>query len=57
MREIKEKIILLLYRIFPQRRIQYEKEEFSDLNNEHKFLKGIKGSDKIRVAKHLERQL
>ena len=57
MGEIRIRIISFLYRLFPQKRIQWEKEEFSKINNEHKFLKGVEGSDKIKLAKHLERQL
>ena len=57
MGELKRKIIMLLYRLFPQKTVQYNKEEFSEINNEHKLLKGVKGSDKIKVALHLERKL
>jgi hypothetical protein len=57
MGEFKRKIVLFLFRLFPQKAIQYNKEEFSEINDEHKLLKGVKGSDKIKVALHLERKL
>ena len=57
MGEIKRKIISLLYRLFPQKEIQLNKEEFSEINEEHKFLKGLRGPDKIKVAKHLDRKI
>jgi hypothetical protein len=57
MGQLKLRITAFLYRIFPQKQIQFEKEEFSEINKEHKLLKGVKGSDKVKLAKHIERQL
>lgn len=57
MGELKRRIIQFLYRLLPQKEIQLDKEEFNDINEEHKLLRGLKGSDKIKVAKHMDRHL
>ena len=57
MGELKRRIIQFLYRLLPQKEIQLDKEEFNDINEEHKLLRGLKGSDKLKVAKHMDRHL
>jgi hypothetical protein len=57
MGEFKRKIVQFLYRLFPQKELQYEKNEFDEINKEHKSIRGVKGSDKIKVAMHRERRL
>jgi len=57
MGELKRKIIQFLYKILPQEELQIEKDEFDEINKESRLLKGVKGSDKIEVAKNLGRQM
>ncbi len=56
MGKFKRKLIQFLYKLLPQRELQYEKREFDEINKEHRSLRGVKGSDKIKVVIHRERR-
>lgn len=57
MRELKQRIIMFLYRLFPQKAVQYGKDEIRETNDESSLLKGVKGSDKIKIAVHMDRKI
>lgn len=57
MGEFKRRVIQFLYKLLPQRELQYEKNELDEINKEHKTLRGVKGLDKVKVALHREKRL
>lgn len=48
---------MFLYRLFPQKAVQYGKDEIRETNDESNLLKGVKGSDKIKIAVHMDRKI
>ena len=53
MGEFKQKIISYLYGIFPLKELQLDKDEFSEMNEENEFLRGVKGLDKTKIVQNL----